>query len=114
MIGLSIAKSIFGELLDKDREYYTKLIVQALKKLSYSHEIRISMSEDNYELVEPYLDKLKRETNTNKISLLVDNSLEDNDCMIESTGGYVDASYFEQIKKIENEIKILAGVKHSE
>ncbi|MCF3942434.1 flagellar assembly protein FliH [Oceanobacillus alkalisoli] len=107
-IAIHTAEKILGEKLNEAPEKFLKIVRLALKEISDQSVVSIYLHPANYETVLMQKSELKRmlEKDT-KLSLYINDELQEGSCLIEHPFGQIDASVDTQLEAIRNALKEL-------
>lgn len=101
-LALSISEKILNIELDRNDESFKSLVLNAVSKLADSSNVKVRVSEDDYE---KYFSNDKGEAfaqeNNLNITFIKDRLLKRGDCVVDSDSGTVDASADMQMEKIK-------------
>lgn len=101
-IALKASKKIVGAQLDLNPETIVEIVLQALKPVKQSHEIKIFVSKEDKQQLETHKEKLK--ALFDQLRILVIEEKEDltkGSCIIETETGIINASLDNQWKALE-------------
>ncbi len=104
IIGLIIScvRKIINYELDADHRLLLNLVENGIEKCTYTNSLIVRVSENDYEVVNLYKDKIYIMTEgIDNIEIKKDPALEDSSIIIETVSGTVDASLQTQITQIE-------------
>lgn len=102
---LQISKSIFGKALKTDPQTIVLLIKRGLSEANTTGKVFIHISRYDYEVAQQNISKLSEFVDSNsELEILKDSSLDEGDCIIETSFGNVDCSFDQQFKSIKNEL----------
>ncbi|HZJ77160.1 MAG TPA: FliH/SctL family protein [Oscillospiraceae bacterium] len=99
---ISCIKKVTNHELEKDHELLLNLIENGIERCTYTDTLIIRVSENNYETVNPFKNKIYIMTEgIDNIEIKKDPALEDGSIIIETISGTVDAGIQTQIAQIE-------------
>lgn len=104
-IGLSVAEKILGEELAKDEEIFLPIVKRAMKEVREAKEVQIQVNPSQYPLLIDKKDELLS-LFPREVSLYIypNGELGENDCIIESDHGRIDASVDQQLTLIKEKL----------
>ena len=106
---VDLLKKITGVII-KDKSVIEHLIGQALVGENNSKEFIIRISGEDYELVKGMEDKVHKLLDKDKsVSIMLDENLKKNQCVIETDHGIIDCSLDTQLDSLCENIKLLAN-----
>ncbi len=101
-IALKASKKIVGAQLDLNPETIVEIVLQALKPVKQSHEIKILVSREDKEQLETQKEKIKALCDQLRILLIEEKEgLTKGSCIIETETGTINASLDNQWKALE-------------
>lgn len=102
---LQISKSIFGKALKTDPQTIVLLMKKGLAEANATGKVFIHISKYDYEVAQQNISKLSEFAgNNSELEILKDLSLDEGDCIIETSFGNVDCSFEQQFESIKNEL----------
>lgn len=101
-LALQAAKKIVGKQLELKPETIVDIVMQALKPVTQSHEIRIFVSKEDKEILEQNKDRIKKLFDQVRIlSFEERDDLSKGSCIIETEAGIINASLENQWQALE-------------
>ncbi|UTR10868.1 flagellar assembly protein FliH [Evansella sp. LMS18] len=101
-LSMGVAEKIIGETLEKSGEAWIYLIKEAVKEVRSHEEITIFIHPEKYENVLHHKDELQQiALHTRELYIYPEAGIGENDCVIETPYGRVDAGVDSQLKEIK-------------
>lgn len=105
IIGLAIytAEKVLEQKINGDPEQFLSIVSTAIKEIKDQSTISIYLHPNNYEFVVQQKDELVETLDGDtKLSIYIDQELNENDCIIEHPFGQIDASVDTQLNQIRS------------
>lgn len=113
-LGIKVAERILGIQLERNPEEFIHLVKQAVKEVKEYEDIQIHVSPARYEWALNQKEELQSLLNKESNLFIYPNEeLNEQDCMIESSFGKIDAGIDSQLNEIRNKLLELLEVEES-
>lgn len=105
---LEISNKVLGQELTQNDEVIMSLIRQAISKSAFKDELKIRVSEEDYEYVNTNKEKIVMLTEgINNLEIYCDKALPKGGCVVETTAGEINAGINVQMKEIKKAFEYL-------
>ncbi|RYM07184.1 flagellar assembly protein FliH [Sporolactobacillus sp. THM7-7] len=110
-LSIHIAEKIIGRSLTNDEDMWLSLVKKAVKEAKDQETIKITVSPYRFETLNRRRALLESAAQDAKIIIYADGDLSENDCMIETAFGRIEASVDAQLSVIKEKLIALLGGK---
>jgi len=114
-LAFTIARKIVGDALEKDDSAWLTLVKEAVTEIREQEEVKIYIHPSWYETTLQQKKELQGiALRTRELLIFPDDSLNENDCLIETPYGQIDASVDSQLRELKRVLveKMKEGEKH--
>ncbi len=103
---LEIFNRVFHIQFDDKKEILSYLVKKTIMNVEGSKEFRIRASQDNYPYLSAHLEEIRKEVGEEYVlEVISDNLLAENECVIETDGGYFDCSLGVHLESLIKDLK---------
>ncbi|WP_010649310.1 flagellar assembly protein FliH [Oceanobacillus massiliensis] len=105
-LAIGVADKILDQQLTDDSNSFMGIVRRAIQEIKDQSVVTINLHPANYDLVMQHKEELRRSLgNDTKLSVYIDDKLEENACLIEHPFGKIDASIDTQLLKIQEALQ---------
>ncbi|WP_196220183.1 flagellar assembly protein FliH [Terrilactibacillus tamarindi] len=104
LLSIQIAERIISTSLESEKENWTRLVKKAVNEVKDQNEIHITVSPKWFDYLNDCFDELQTYMKQSQLFIHCDMDFNDNDCVIETPLGKIDASVDTQLSVIKSKL----------
>ncbi len=109
-IVIEIARKVLGDQMRIDRETVLGPVRKALEKCAFSNKVIMKVSPHDFDIIEMSKHKLLTEIEgITQLEIMVEDTLPQGSCLMETDAGYIDSGIEVQLNRIERSFRELLG-----
>jgi len=103
-LALKISEKIIKTTLEHNDEAWINLVKHAIQQVREQDPIKIMIHSRWYELVTSRRDELEKITHHQRVLIIPDDGLTENQCLVETSSGRIEADVDSQLKMMQNKL----------